>query len=223
MKIHKEGIEFILVTFLVLLVINLILYFALKKTSIPSYLVGIASVIFFALVIYFFRSPHRKIELDNTHLLSPADGKVVVIEKISENEYFNDERLKISIFMSPLNVHVNRYPISGEVTYCKYHPGKYLVAFHPKSSELNERATLVIKDKERDVEILVRQIAGAVARRIVTYSKEGDKAIQGEELGFIKFGSRVDIFMPVDTKLLVKLGDKVKGNMTTIADLSGLN
>lgn len=223
MKLHKEGLEFILGTFLVLLTTNLLVYFFIKKTQIPSLVLGVASLILFALILYFFRSPNREIEGDNKLLLSPADGKVVSIEKIYEKEYFKDERLKISIFMSPLNVHVNRYPISGKVTYFKYHPGKYLVAFHPKSSELNERTTIVVKHSEQDFEILVRQIAGAVARRIVTYTKAGDQAIQGEELGFIKFGSRVDIFMPVDTKLLVKPGDKVKANTTSIADLSGLN
>jgi len=168
------------------------------------------------LALWFFRSPLRPVFPDENSILCPADGKIVVIEKTFEKEYFKDERWQVSVFMSPLNVHVNRYPINGLVTYLKYHPGKYLVAWHPKSSELNERASVVIKNSKGQ-EILVRQIAGAVARRIVTYAKEGLQIRQGEELGFIKFGSRADIFLPLDADIQVTLNQKVKGNVDVIA------
>jgi len=150
-------------------------------------------------------------------IFAPADGKVVVIEETMESEYFNDKRLQVSIFMSPLNVHVNRNPISGIVNYIKHHEGKYLVAWHPKSSSENERTTVVIEND--GAEVLLRQIAGAVAKRIVNYLEEGEQVIQGKDMGFIKFGSRVDLFLPIDTKLNVKIGDKVKGNRTIIATL----
>lgn len=215
MRVHREGIIVLLVVFMLFTSINLVVYWLVRHQLIQVILI-IASIAFFLLILWFFRHPARHIIPDENIIVSPADGKIVVIEEVMEEEYFKDRRLQISVFMSPLNVHLNRYPVSGEVTYCQYHPGKYLVAWHPKSSLLNERSTVVIKDKSNR-EVLVRQIAGAVARRIVPYSETGDSVIQGDELGFIKFGSRVDLFLPVGTEINVKVGDKVKGNITTIA------
>jgi phosphatidylserine decarboxylase len=214
MKIHKEGIVIILNALVVLTALNLAFFWLVRNSLLQSMLV-ILSVVLFLLVVWFFRNPDRTIVPDISRIVSPADGKVVVIEETREDEYFKDRRLQVSVFMSPLNVHANRYPITGTVSYYKYHPGKYLVAWHPKSSELNERNTVVIRDAEGR-EILVRQIAGAVARRIVSYAHEGDTAVQGQELGFIKFGSRVDLFLPVGTKLNVKIGDKVSGNFSLV-------
>jgi phosphatidylserine decarboxylase len=214
MKIHREGIVIILFILVLITSLNLVIYWLVNSTIIQSLLI-IVTAVFFLLVVWFFRSPVRTIIPDKSVILCPADGKVVVIEEVIEKEYFKDKRIQVSVFMSPLNVHVNRYPISGAVVYYKYHPGKYLVAWHPKSSELNERSTVLIRD-DQGREILTRQIAGAVARRIVTYAAEGEEVIQGDELGFIKFGSRVDLFLPPDTKILVKVGDKVSGNRTVI-------
>ena len=214
MKIHREGIVIILFVLLLITSLNLVIYWFVNSTFIQSLLI-IVSTVFFLLVVWFFRSPVRNVIPEETVILCPADGKVVVIEEVIEKEYFKDKRIQVSVFMSPLNVHVNRYPISGTVSYYKYHPGKYLVAWHPKSSELNERSTVLIRN-DQGREILTRQIAGAVARRIVTYAVEGEQVIQGGELGFIKFGSRVDLFLPPDTKILVKVGDKVSGNRTVI-------
>jgi len=206
----------IAVVFLLMTSLNLVIYWLIKNTWLQSLLI-IASVVFFLVVFWFFRNPSRNVIPDDALILSSADGKVVVVEEVVEKEYFRDKRLQVSVFMSPLNVHANRYPVSGTVTYFKYHKGKYLVAWHPKSSELNERATVVIKDK-RGREILVRQIAGAVARRIVTYATEGKPVVQGDELGFIKFGSRVDLFLPPGTNIKIKVGDKVIGNRTVIGN-----
>jgi len=175
-------------------------------------------VLIFLAVLQFFRNPRREIRTaDDKLVYAPADGKIVTIEESLESEYFGDKRLMISIFMSPTNVHVNRNPISGKINYFKYHPGKYLVAWHPKSSSENERTTVVIDNGEE--EILLRQIAGALAKRIKTYLHVGDEVEQGSELGFIKFGSRVDVFLPLDAKIEVSLGQKVKGNQTVIARL----
>jgi phosphatidylserine decarboxylase len=179
----------------------------------------IASVIFYALVINFFRNPVRHIHFDPYSILAPCDGKVVVIENVLEEEYFTGKRQQISIFMSPLNVHVNRYPISGTITSARYHPGKFLVAWHPKASTLNERTTVVVKG-EYTGEIMYRQIAGALARRIVMYAKRGSLAKQGEDSGFIKFGSRVDLFIPLDMAVDVKIGQVVRGGETIIAHVS---
>jgi phosphatidylserine decarboxylase len=177
---------------------------------------SLASIIFFALVLQFFRNPNRSIpKVDDQLIYAPADGQVVVIEEAEETEYFNSKRLQVSIFMSPLNVHVNRNPLSGEVRYLKHHPGKYLVAWHPKSSTENERTTVVIKNGQ--TEVLLRQIAGAMAKRIRNYLSIGDRITQGSEMGFIKFGSRVDLFLPLDAEVKVNIGDKVKGNKTVIA------
>jgi phosphatidylserine decarboxylase len=168
------------------------------------------------IILQFFRNPPRNTITNTEHIIAPADGKVVVIEEVEEPEYFKGKRIQVSIFMSPFNVHVNRYPIAGNVTYAKYHPGLYLVAWHPKSSTDNERTTTVVKDAQGR-EVLFRQIAGALAKRIVQYSKAGDTAVQGGEMGFIKFGSRVDVFLPVGTKINVKLEEVVRGGETPIA------
>jgi len=214
MRIHQEGIPILLITLLIVACLNLV-FFWLLRNSIWQTVLVVLSVVFFLLIVWFFRNPERTVVPNEAIVLCPADGKVVVIEEAVENEYFKDKRLQVSIFMSPLNVHVNRYPISGLVSYFKYHRGKYLVAWHPKSSTLNERSTVVIQDA-KGREILVRQIAGAVARRIVPYAVQGEQVVQGNELGFIKFGSRVDLFLPLDTKIAVKMGDKVVGNRTVI-------
>ncbi len=212
---HKEGYKIIFFTALIvvvsiLLIENFIPYFWPQKVLMVLFLV------LFILVLQFFRNPKRTFIGDTTCIIAPADGKVVVIEEVSENEYFKDNRRQISIFMSPLNVHVTRYPTSGEIVYSKYHPGKYLVAWHPKSSEENERTTIVVKTPAMG-EILYRQIAGAVARRIVNYAKVGEIVEQGRDAGFIKFGSRIDIFVPLDFKIDVALNQITKGGETIIA------
>ena len=214
-RIHKEGIKIIL---LVLAVSALILLGAYYLNDAIFYFCVVGLFVFNYLVIQFFRNPIRTIEkFDNNIVYAPADGKIVVIEKTIESEYFNDKRIQISIFMSPLNVHVSRYPIVGTVAYVKYHAGKFLTAWQPKSSTENERATIVIDNGKN--KILLRQIAGAVARRIITYSKVGDKAIQGEDLGFIRFGSRVDIFLPLNAEIKVELNQIAIGNKTVLAIL----
>jgi phosphatidylserine decarboxylase len=215
MKIHKEGHKILIGTVSVLLIVNL-----LVKAFLPDFweVSIIASAVLFLLVLQFFRNPSREIMVADDNLVyAPADGKIVVIEEAFEGEYFNDKRLQVSIFMSPTNVHVNRNPVSGTVNYFRYHPGKYLVAWHPKSSTENERTTLVIDNGED--EVLLRQIAGAMAKRIVHYVNEGDQVRQGNDFGFIKFGSRVDLFLPLDAKIDVTMGQKVKGNKTVIARL----
>jgi phosphatidylserine decarboxylase len=177
-----------------------------------------ASVFLTVVILQFFRDPTRNWVTDDKAIIAPADGRVVVIEEVLETEFFKDKRLQVSIFMSPLNVHINRFPISGAVTYVKYHAGKYLVAYHPKSSTENERSTVVVTHADGKA-ILFRQIAGALARRIVYYCRENDRAVQGEQFGFIKFGSRVDLFLPLGTKVLVGLEEHVKGGITRIADI----
>ncbi|MCA0932260.1 phosphatidylserine decarboxylase family protein [Lutimonas saemankumensis] len=212
---HKEGFKIILISALIvvggiLLVDNFISNYWLQKSLM------ILLLVFFILILQFFRDPKRNTVLDDNHIIAPADGKVVVIEEVVEKEYFQEKRRQISIFMSPLNVHVTRYPVSGLVKYSKYHPGKYLVAWHPKSSEENERTTIVIENKVSG-EILYRQIAGALARRIVNYAKSNNQVIQGEDAGFIKFGSRIDIFVPLEMKIEVKLDQKTRGGETILA------
>jgi phosphatidylserine decarboxylase len=217
--IHKEGYPSIILTIIVVAIINfLTLYFAAAYPVIV-WLGYALSVFLLVTILQFFRNPARNVIVDENTIVAPADGKVVVIEETTENEYFRDKRLQISIFMSPVNVHANRYPISGIVKYAKYHPGLFLVAWHPKSSTDNERTTIVIQHKNGQ-EVLFRQIAGALARRIVYYSKEGDTAIQGAEFGFIKFGSRVDLLLPTTVKVKVNLEQKVTGNTTVIATFS---
>lgn len=215
MKFHKEGYTSLALVVLFIFVINAVADYFDVNIFIKWFLYLLSAFLFIA-IVQFFRSPKRTIHIDDNAVLCPADGKIVVIEETEETEYFNDKRLQISIFMSPTNVHINRNPVSGVVSYFKYHPGKFLVAWHPKSSTLNERTTVVVK-KQDGVEVLFRQIAGALARRIVWYVKQNDVVRQGDEFGFIKFGSRVDIFLPLGTKVAVNIGDKVVGGKTIIA------
>lgn len=213
---HKEGytiiiISMIVVTLLIFLTESLVDIEWLRK------LILIILVAIYVLILLFFRNPKRN-TIENIHqIIAPADGKIVVIEEVFEKEFFKDKRIQISIFMSPLNVHITRYPISGKIIYNKYHPGKYLVAWHPKSSEENERTTVVIENSSVG-KILYRQIAGAVARRIVNYAVLNEKVVQGADAGFIKFGSRIDILLPLDLKVNVSLNDKTKGGKTVIAE-----
>ncbi|AXG74910.1 phosphatidylserine decarboxylase family protein [Flavobacterium arcticum] len=212
---HKEGAKIIIVTLLVTLVavITADMYIEnlwLLKT------IQVAAFVFLILVLQFFRNPKRVVTIADHHIIAPVDGKVVVIEEVYEPEYFKDKRLQVSIFMSPINVHVTRYALSGLIKFSKYHPGKYLVAWHPKASEENERTTVVIENHFFG-EILYRQIAGALARRIVNYAKEGMEVVQGTDAGFIKFGSRVDLFLPLGTEIKVNLNDKAIGGKTIIA------
>ena len=215
--IHKEGYTILITTGIVLAIL---VYLILTYSGITwlRYLTIAAAVIIFGLFLQFFRNPARNTIVNSHHVIAPADGKVVVIEEVEEPEYFEGKRIQVSIFMSPFNVHVNRNPISGVVSYFKYHPGEYLVAWHPKSSTLNERTTTVIKD-ENGTEVLFRQIAGAVARRIRYYVAEGDSVNQGEEMGFIKFGSRVDVFLPIGTKINVAIDQVTRGGETVLAEI----
>ena len=213
---HKEGFKIIINTFLIAVVLVLTAEYAISNFWIKK-LLQLGAVVLLILVLQFFRNPKRATPINDQHIIAPVDGKVVGIEEVFEKEYFKDKRLQVSIFMSPLNVHVTRYAIGGKVVFSKYHPGKYLVAWHPKSSELNERTTVVVKNKTVG-EVLYRQIAGAFARRIVNYAKVGDQAVQGDDAGFIKFGSRVDVFLPVGTKLNVSIDQNVKGGIDCIAE-----
>ncbi|MBC7913349.1 MAG: phosphatidylserine decarboxylase family protein [Pyrinomonadaceae bacterium] len=217
MTIHKEGYTSLAITILLIFVINAFVHYYFPETDWLHWLVYIISFALFITILQFFRSPNRAWAKNDKHIICPADGKVVVIEEAEETEYFKDKRIQVSIFMSPVNVHVNRNPISGIVKFFKYHKGKYLVAWDPKSSTDNERTTIVIESRE-GVPILFRQIAGALARRIVWYVKEGDEVQQGDQFGFIKFGSRVDVFLPLGTEVSVKLGDVVKGGITVLAE-----
>ncbi|MGB7393116.1 MAG: phosphatidylserine decarboxylase family protein [Pricia sp.] len=212
---HKEGQKIILITFFIVSAIILLSQFYVDIVWL-RWALQIAAVVLLVLILQFFRNPTRRAVKNFDEILAPVDGKVVVIEEIEETEYFNDRRKQVSIFMSPINVHVTRYPASGNVAYSKYHPGKYLVAWHPKSSTENERTTVVIKTPKFG-DILYRQIAGAMARRIVNYAEEGDNVQQGEDAGFIKFGSRVDLLLPLDCAITVKLNQKVTGAETCIA------
>ena len=214
---HKEGQTIILITFFITVSVILASQFYIDITWLRI-LLQTAMLIVLLLILQFFRNPNRKITPNFNEILAPVDGKVVVIEEVEETEYFKGRRKQVSIFMSPLNVHVTRYASSGTITYSKYHPGKYLVAWHPKSSTENERTTVVIHTPKFG-EILYRQIAGAIARRIVNYAEEGEQVIQGEDAGFIKFGSRVDLFLPLDTYINVKLNQKVTGAKTSIATI----
>ncbi|MFN8257986.1 MAG: phosphatidylserine decarboxylase family protein [Bacteroidales bacterium] len=219
MKIHREGYPTLILVLVILIILNCLTYFLSAKSTLGLLISLPISTIIFTFFLQFFRNPVRNSDSGPNEIICPADGEVVVIEETSENEYFNDKRIQVSIFMSPFNVHINWNPIAGSVKYTKYHPGKYLVAWHPKSSTENERSTIVVEDKSNR-QILVRQIAGAVARRIVTYSKENTEVNKNEQLGFIKFGSRVDVFLPLGTEINVKLKDKVKGNLTVLAKFS---
>lgn len=218
MTIHKEGYTTIALTILVIFVLNAFVDYKFADLAWLRWSVYILSLALFLIVLQFFRNPSRKFTSGDNLVICPADGKVVVIEETNEGEYFKDTRLQVSIFMSPVNVHINRNPISGIVKFFKYHPGKYLAAWNPKSSTENERTTTVV-EHATGTPVLFRQIAGALARRIVWYVKEGDQVVQGEQFGFIKFGSRVDIFLPVGTKVNLVLGQVVKGGITVLAEL----
>ena len=212
---HKAGFKIIRNTTIALLSVNGFIWCVFGESIIIK-LITFTSVVFIILILQFFRNPKRVSPVNSNHLMAPADGKIVVLEETVEHEYFKDSRIQVSIFMSPFNVHVNRYPISGEVKFTKYHPGKFLVAWHPKSSTENERTTIVV-ESEKTGPILLRQIAGALAKRIILYAKKGEKCLQGHDMGFIKFGSRVDLFLPLDAKINIKLNDIVKGGQTIIA------
>ena len=214
MTIHKEGIKILRNEIIIFALLNYLVHIYTHEYF--AYFITLLTSLLFIMSVYFFRKPNRKLERNDGTVYSPCDGKVVVIEETDEMEFYKDKRIQVSIFMSPLNVHNQLYPISGEVEYIKYHPGKYLVAWHPKSSLLNERSTVVIKNDK--ISVLFRQIAGAVARRIVTYAKVGDQATSSEEYGFIKFGSRVDVFLPVGTKINVKINESVKSGQSIIAN-----
>ncbi|UZR95162.1 phosphatidylserine decarboxylase family protein [Chondrinema litorale] len=218
MTIHKEGFTILVITILAIVALNGVLYYFFGDQRILMNISFIASTIFFLLILQFFRSPRVITSIDSNLVYAPADGKVVVIEEVEEKEFLKENRRQISIFMSPINVHVNRNPISGVVKYVKYHAGKYLVAWHPKSSTENERTTIVVEN-ENGISILFRQIAGAMAKRIKWYVEEGQPVVQGEEFGFIKFGSRVDVFVPLDAEICVNLNQKTKGGKTILAKL----
>ena len=214
---HKEGHKIILIT----LISVIALFFLIDNFVTLSWLQKVlysVLLVFLILILQFFRNPKRKTQPNDKHVLSPVDGKVVVMEEVEETEYFKGKRLQVSVFMSPLNVHVTRYPIGGNVVYSKYHPGKYLVAWHPKSSTENERTTVVVENATYG-KVLFRQVAGALAKRIVNYAKENDNVEQGTDQGFIKFGSRVDLYLPLDTNIKVELNQKVRGGETVIAEL----
>ena len=213
---HKEGQKIIFITLALVVIITLLA----DSIQIPwiTKLIQVALVLVLVLILQFFRNPKRHTQQNENQVISPVDGKVVVIEEVEETEYFKEKRLQVSVFMSPINVHVTRYPISGKVLFSKYHPGKYLVAWHPKASTDNERTTIVVENKTYG-KVLYRQIAGALARRIVNYAEQGQTVEQGSDAGFIKFGSRVDLFLPLNTAVNVKLNDKVKGGEQVIATL----
>ncbi|GGF33491.1 phosphatidylserine decarboxylase family protein [Echinicola rosea] len=219
MTIHKEGRQLLFWMLVVLAGVNFATHQLMPGQDTVLNLILLASIIIYLLVLQFFRNPTIPLPEDEQLVYAPADGKVVVIEEAQEDEYLKERRKQISIFMSPVNVHVNRSPVSGIVEYFKYHPGKYMVAWHPKASYENERSTMVVKHSKTGVQLLVRQIAGAVARRIKYYVKEGDPLVQGGEFGFIKFGSRVDVFVPLDAEILVNIDDKTKGGITPLARL----
>lgn len=219
MTLHKEGTGTISLTIIGLVVLNgLVRYFLPDNNLVHATLIGV-SIVFLIIILQFFRKPTRTTTVNPKHVIAPADGKVVVIEEVVETEYFKGPRRQVSIFMSPINVHINFNPISGIVSYFKYHPGKYLVAWNPKSSTDNERTTIVVKH-DNGTEVLFRQIAGALARRLCWYVKEGQKVQQGNEFGFIKFGSRIDIFLPLDAKILVNIDDRPVGGESVIAELA---
>jgi phosphatidylserine decarboxylase len=216
MSIHKEGYKILIFGFIVLLVLNVFVEIFWADLFLFKLIFLICSLFFFIFILFFFRLPTRYLVPVHDLIYAPADGKVVVIEETVETEYFKDNRLQVSIFMSPFNMHSNRYPVSGKVKYVSYNHGKNMVAWHPKSSEHNERSSIVIETKD-GVEILVRQIAGAMARRIVTYAKKDQEVRQGDELGFIKFGSRVDLFLPVGTEIEIPILQHVRANKSIIA------
>ncbi len=217
-RLHKQGIKPISITLLFTILLNIVFFVYISKNMVANIILNFGSLYLIVMVVQFFKNPKREIIENENFILSPADGKIVAIEEINETEYFNDKRIQVSIFMSIYNVHANKFTSTGKVKYIKYHKGKFLLAKHPKSSELNERNTVVV-ETTKGHEILTRQIAGAVARRIICEVKPDDTAQQGKEFGFIKFGSRVDIILPLNAKIKVKLYEKVQGSRTVIADL----
>ncbi|MEN6618914.1 MAG: phosphatidylserine decarboxylase family protein [Rikenellaceae bacterium] len=214
MRIHKEGYGIVIRSFL-LISITVAIVFVWKGTTNTSYIVALAALLMFSFILRFFRSPNRVILTDDTAVLAPADGKVVIIKEVYEEEYLKSNCIQVSVFMSLINVHINWFPVGGVVKYFKYHPGNYLVAMHPKSSEKNERTSIVVE--HNGIPVLFRQIAGILARRIICYAKEGTEVKQGAQTGFIKFGSRVDLFLPIDSHIQVIKGQHVKGCQTIIA------
>ncbi|MGC1391206.1 MAG: phosphatidylserine decarboxylase family protein [Bacteroidales bacterium] len=216
--IHKEGYKILAFGLITLLILNIIVSIIWSDSGFVKWAFFVCSFMLYIFLLFFFRLPVRSLETDPGLIYAPADGKVVVIEETMENEYFKDMRLQVSIFMSPFNMHSNRYPVSGKIQYVCYHPGQNMVAWHPKSSELNERSTIVIITS-KGTEVMVRQIAGAVARRIVTYAKVNVDVLQGDELGFIKFGSRVDVFLPLGTEVEIPILQQVKANKSIIAKI----
>lgn len=217
MKFHKEGYASLLLVLVFSAIITFIAHYFFPAFAIAHWFAYALSIFLLITILQFFRNPTRQFTTGDNFIISPADGKVVVIEETEEPEYFKGKRLQVSVFMSPINVHINRYPIAGDVVFFKYHPGKFLAAWEPKSSTDNERTTVVVKHSSGK-EVLFRQVAGALARRIVWYCKEGDKASQCGEMGFIKFGSRVDLYLPLDVKVKVKIGDDVRGSQTVLAE-----
>ncbi len=217
MKLHREGFGIMLVVFIIVLVLSALNFwaFSCENNLIIPILLELTLLLLFFLIVQFFRIPKRECKFGENDIVCPADGKIVIIEEVNEPEYFKDKRLQISIFMSPLNVHANYFPISGTTKFIKYHPGLFLVAWHPKSSTKNERTTIVVEHKN-GTEVLFRQIAGAIARRICYYTEVGAKVKNGEEFGFIKFGSRIDVFLPIGTKIDVRIGEKVKAKLTRL-------
>jgi phosphatidylserine decarboxylase len=218
MKFHKEGWPSLFIVLVFSAIITFIAHYFFPEFAIAHWFAYLLSGFLIITILQFFRDPKREFTIGENLIIAPADGKVVVIEETEEGEYFKEKRLQVSIFMSPINVHINRYPIAGKVAFFKYHPGKFLAAWEPKSSTDNERTTVVVEHKNGK-KILFRQIAGALARRIVWYCKEGDTATQCQQMGFIKFGSRVDLFLPLGTPLKVKIGDVVKGSQTVIGEI----
>jgi phosphatidylserine decarboxylase len=216
MSIHREGFKILIFGLILLILFNVLLWIFLPGNMLFRWIAVLFSLTLYIFLLFFFRLPRRNLDPDPCIVYAPADGKVVVIEETEEKEYFNDLRLQVSIFMSPFNMHSNRYPVSGKVKYVEYHPGNYMVAWHPKSSEMNERSTIVI-ETDTGKEILIRQVAGAIARRIVTYAKLSENVRQGDELGFIKFGSRVDIFLPAGTEIEIPIMQQVKANKSILA------
>ena len=219
MTIHKEGYKI-----LILLLVVMMLFVLVANTFLVSSVLGRRIILFgcvglYLFVLMFFRKPNRLIEINEKLIYAPADGNIVAIEEVEENEFFNEKRIQVSVFMTIFDIHMNFFPFSGRIKYMKYHPGKNLIAFLPKSSQLNEMSSVIIEN-ENGTGVLVRQIAGALARRIVTYPKPGDNVKQGDELGFIKFGSRVDMFLPIGTKINVKIGQRVKGKKSVIAEFA---
>jgi phosphatidylserine decarboxylase len=215
MTIHKAGYSLLIKIFLIIAAIDLSIYFSVDNQLVFNIVLGLTSV-FYLLVINFFRCPNRKVKIDDNCIIAPSDGKIVVIEETTEEEFFKDKRIQVSIFMNVVNVHINWFPINGVVKLAKHHSGRFMAAYLPKSSTENERSTIVV-EKANGTQVLFRQVAGALARRIVTYAKEGEEIKQDQHAGFIKFGSRVDLYLPIGTKINVELGQKVTGSQTIIA------